>query len=151
MVVPPTSAESLTRTIIDTFDGIHLMMDSVNAFFIYDPDRTLPPERQIPFATLVSNDAYDQVSDLERPDVYRLNISLKKSTFQELFGTEPVDILIARCDFTALDTLMPHPEYGSMWWVCVLNPTTTFDTVMSLLAEAHDRASGRLERRIAEN
>lgn len=33
-------------------------------------------------------------------------------------------------DFTALDTLMPHPVYGSLWWVCVLNPgPKSFETV----------------------
>ena len=32
-------------------------------------------------------------------------------------------------DFTALDRIMPHPVYGKMYWVCVLNPSDeTFRT-----------------------
>ena len=37
---------------------------------------------------------------------------------------------------------MPHPVYGRMYWVCVLNPSDeTFATkVQPLLAEAYDMA-----------
>jgi hypothetical protein len=45
----------------------------------------------------------------------------------------------ANWDFTALDTLMPHPVYGRMHWVCVLNPRKgTFETIKPLLAEAYE-------------
>lgn len=41
-------------------------------------------------------------------------------------------------DFTALDTLKPHPVYGWMGWVCVLNPTrATLEQLEPLIAEAH--------------
>ena len=34
---------------------------------------------------------------------------------------------------------MPHPVYGKMYWVCVLNPSAeTFKTVRDLLAEAYE-------------
>jgi len=34
---------------------------------------------------------------------------------------------------------MPHPVYGKMYWVCVLNPSAeTFETVKGLLAEAYE-------------
>lgn len=33
-------------------------------------------------------------------------------------------------DFTALDQIMPHPVYGKMFWVCVLNPSAaTFQSL----------------------
>ena len=36
---------------------------------------------------------------------------------------------------------MPHPVYGMMYWVCVLNPgAATFKKVEELLAEAYDMA-----------
>ncbi len=51
-------------------------------------------------------------------------------------------------DFTALDVLMPHPVYGRNHWVCVLNPSdATFEKLKPLLAEAHDTAFRRIERR----
>jgi hypothetical protein len=44
-------------------------------------------------------------------------------------------------DFTALDSIMPHPVYSKMYWVCVLNPSEeTFKTVQELLVEAYDKA-----------
>ncbi len=45
-------------------------------------------------------------------------------------------------DFTALDQLMPHPVYGRMYWMCVLNPSDeTFATkVHPLLVEAYQLA-----------
>src|SRR5262249_8802349 len=112
---------------------------SGGTFFFVGPDRSLP------FATLVTSDEYDQASDLSRPDVFRLNVGVRKETFRSLFGGGPKRPGQAEAggghDFTALDRLMPHPVYGKMYWVCVLNPgEATFKTVQALLAEAHDRA-----------
>jgi hypothetical protein len=51
-------------------------------------------------------------------------------------------------DFTALDTLTPHPVYGWMSWVSVLNPSkTTFEAIEPLLAESHTLAIGKFARR----
>jgi hypothetical protein len=46
---------------------------------------------------------------------------------------------------------MPHPVYGRMYWVCVLNPSEeTFETkVRRLLAEAYDLAVSRYKRQAA--
>ncbi len=46
-------------------------------------------------------------------------------------------------DFTALNTLMPHPVYGWMTWVCVLNPTLETIELMEnqgLFEEAYQAA-----------
>ena len=51
-------------------------------------------------------------------------------------------------DFTALDQLMPHPIYGHLYWVCVLNPgAAAFPTVRTLLAEAYEMAVGKHAKR----
>ena len=46
---------------------------------------------------------------------------------------------------------MPHPVYGRMFWVCVLNPSDkTFETkVQQLLAEAYDLAVSKYKRQAA--
>ncbi len=124
------------------------MTDSGNSFFFYNPDSNVPPDHRFPFVTLVTNDLYDQFSDLNRPSVFRLNIGIGKQTFRSLFGENSSD-----SDFTALDQIMPHPVYGRMLWVCVLNPSEqTFETkVQPLLVEAYDLAvskhKGRAVRR----
>jgi hypothetical protein len=48
------------------------------SFFFYGP------EHKFPFATLVTNDAYDQASNLSRPSVFRLNIGISKQTYQSM-------------------------------------------------------------------
>jgi len=132
---------AITRYITETFEGVHVDTSTPDTFFIYDP------ERKFPFATIVTrDDDFDNASHLDRPDVFRLNIGISKATFQSLFGaraeTEPSH------DFAALDRLMPHPTYGRMGWVCVLNPSAeTFETLRPLLAEAYELSVERYGKR----
>lgn len=146
---------AITRYITDTFDGIDVAVASGDSFFTYDPDRTLPPDRWFPFATLVTGDRYDRASNLDRPSVFRLNIGISKQTYRSLFGahSSPSDAGDDErgYDFTALDHVLPHPVYGRMYWVCVLNPSaTTFQVVVQpLLTEAYDLAVGKYAKRVA--
>ena len=58
----------------------------------------------------------------------------------------------ATWDFAELDVVMPHPVYGRMHWVCVLNPSeATFETVKPLLSEAYDLNVARTVKRGAVN
>ena len=115
-----------------------------DTFFIYDPERTFEGTRRFPFATIVTKDygEFDDRSNLNRPDVYRLNIGLSKETFASLFPAG------GEHDFTALDVLMPHPVYGANHFVCVLNPSaSTFENLKPLLAEAYEIAVRRAQPR----
>jgi hypothetical protein len=148
----------MSQYITGTFEGVDSVTVSDNSFFFYNPDTDVPPDHRFPFVTLMTNDLNDQFSNLNRPSIYRLNIGISKQTFRSLFG----DIALpsvkesatlssehqSAYDFTALDQIMPHPVYGSMFWVCVLNPgEETFDTkVRQLLAEAYDMAVGKHKR-----
>jgi hypothetical protein len=144
---------TITRYITETFEGVDVVVapsdDAV--FFFYDPAREIPLDRRLPFATLVTSDAYDQFSDLNRPSVFRVNIGISKETFRSLFGSKASPSgggeVEGGYDFTALDRLMPHPVYGRMSWICVLNPgPETSETVRTLLAEAHSQAARRYAR-----
>ena len=111
-----------------------------DTFFIHDPDRNLEGSRRFPFATIVTKDYcdFDDMSNLNREGVFRLNIGVSKETYRSLFPDE------GEHDFTALDTLMPHPVYGVNHWVCVLNPSdATFDGIRPLLDEAYEIAVRR--------
>jgi hypothetical protein len=101
-----------------------------DVFAIHDPAGDLPPERQIPWATIVTSAAWDTASDLGRPGVIRLNLGLTRARYREL---EPE----LGEDLTALDVLLPHPEYAGRHWVCVLNPDTTMPLVRELADVAH--------------
>jgi hypothetical protein len=92
-----------------------------------------------------------------------LNIGISKQTFRSLFGMTKLasdqedaaesDDAPGEYDFTALDQVMPHPVYGRMYWVSVLNPSDeTFATkVQPLLAEAYDMAASKYKRRAARS
>jgi len=121
-----------------------------DSFFSYDPDGTAG--HRMPFATIVTNDydGFDTASDLNRPDVFRLNIAVGRTRFEELIGYPPAAHAerSAGLDYTVIDRLIPHPVYAPQAWVAILNPgETTAEPARSLLTEAHRRAAQRHHRR----
>ena len=116
------------------------------------PARATPSSSPPPSATLTQHTVcpsppsslkdygeFDNLSQLDRPGVFRLNIGVSRETFQILFGYLPgkKSAENTEYDYAALDTLMPHPLYAPQSFVCVLNPSPeTFETVKPLLAEA---------------
>jgi hypothetical protein len=148
---------TIVEYISKTFSGVDVVIgtDGIAAgdtFFIYDPNRNLDDKQRFPFATIVTKDYgdFDNASNLNRPDVFRLNIGLAPETFRSLFGARPSAPGAAgeddtRYDYTVLDQLLPHPVYAGQSFVCVLNPSAeTFEQVIRpLLAEAYARAARR--------
>ena len=140
---------AISAYITTTFEGVETVTVDDNIFYFYGP------EHMFPFATLMTNDENDTASDLNRRGIYRLNIGVDKATFHALLGASPApaddDAAADAVDFTVLDYLLPHPVYGKMFWVCILNPSaTTFATaIQPLLTEAYDRAVAREMRRVA--
>lgn len=136
-----------------TFENVNTTEDSGSCFFSYRPDPGIQLEGWQPFATLVVSDLYDQASQLNRPDVFRLNIGVSTATYRSLFGKPPValkegGVVNTGHDFTVLDRIMPHPIYAAMSWVYVLNPSEeTFKIVQPLLEEAYEKAVRRYETR----
>ncbi len=123
--------DALLHYLTSTFEDVQIQTVQGDHYIFYQT------ERHFPFATLVTSDAHDTVSDLNRPGIFRLNIGLSRETFHSVFETDTNDE-----DYTVLDRLMPHPVYGKMHWVCVLNPgPASVETVKTLLAEAYERAA----------
>ncbi|MFE2755879.1 DUF6194 family protein [Actinosynnema sp. NPDC059335] len=141
------NAEELTDHITSTFPGTRAMEAHGDVFFLYDPDGDLPPERQMPYATIVTGDHYERVSRLGEPGAYRLNIGLTKATYTAMFGPVPTGrdadgVFDTGFDYAERDRLMPHPVYASQHWVCVVSPSgATLDAVRPLLVEAHGFAA----------
>jgi hypothetical protein len=135
------NAEAVVRAITTTLAGVEGQHHAGDWYFFTGT------ERMMPFATLVTSNAHDTFSDLDRPGVFRLNIGVSKATFHSLLGAD-FD-LEGVYDYTALDRILPHPVYGKQYWVSILNPSeATFEaTVRPLLAEAHARSAARDERR----
>jgi len=152
-------SEGVVAWITGALDPIEHVETDGNWFFFFDPDHLFP------FATLVTNDLYDQASGLDRPGIYRLNIGVGRETWVRRFG-EPTKRQQgqhglgsgsdADFDFTALDVVMPHPVYGREHWLCVLNPSeATFESLKPALTEAWEidraRSLGQRSRGVARS
>lgn len=118
-----------------------------DAFFYYAPDGRLPTTVQ-PYGTIVTKDYPDDTaSALSPPGRWRVNIHVDRAVFRELTGEEPRSLGRPR-DFAAADEVLPHPVYGSLGWISVVNPgVRTTDTVVRLLRDAHEAARARFARR----
>lgn len=132
-----------------------------DAFIYYAPDGQMPRNVQ-PYATIVTKDyPGDTASDLDPDGRWRLNIHVGRAAFTRLTGEDPAkltrahdcltwahDCLTRAHDWAAADEVVPHPVYGSLGWVAVVNPgEATSDTVAQLLWDAHVAARARYERR----
>lgn len=136
--------EEIISFITTNFKDVKTVMANGDTFFFNDP------LQKFPFATLVTSDFNDQFSNLSRPGIFRLNIGPSKASFQSLFGTPPASKAsdydpIPGYDYTVLDKVIPHPVYGRMYWVSILNPSleTFTSQVQSLLADAYDLSAER--------
>lgn len=144
--------ESTVSAFLETLPGLDIL-DAPNArFFYYDPRKDIPHDGRQPFATTVSADDYETVSNLSRPGVYRLNIGVTHATYRALFGKEPAwgkdgGVVETGHDFAQLDTFLPHPWYAPMGWICILNPSgASWPRVQAYLLEAHAEAARQYAR-----
>ncbi len=146
-------------TAVRGFEGSHVLVPGPgdgspeaawgDAFFFYAPDGRPSPTVQ-PYGTVVTGDQPgDTASGLDRPGRWRVNCRVEKAEFRRLTGEEPRSLVLPR-DFTAADVVLPHPVYGALGWVAVVNPgERTLGTVLGLLRDAHEAARARYERRRA--
>ena len=108
-------------------------------FFYYSPTGIVPTTQ--PFATIVTKDyPDDRGSHLDRPGVFRVNVSSRADQFDELTRAAPGP--------SVPDAFNPHPVYGSLHWVAVVSPGAETDArLRELLRSAHLSARARMERR----
>ena len=98
----------------------------------------------------------DSASKLNTGNRYRLNLKISKGTFIKLFTLVPKrpaagEVIEGEYNFTELDKLLPHPVYGWMTWVCILNPTLkTIEWMESngLFEEAYDAAVATINKKL---
>ncbi len=118
-----------------------------DAFCYYAPDGVLP--RTQPFATIVTKDhPGDEGSRLDRPGAFRVNVSAGTSGFRAWTGRDPREPATDDVDPGTPDVVLPHPVYGDLGWLAVVDPgPRTEVAVRELLRTAHHLARGRYERR----
>jgi hypothetical protein len=147
-------ASTLVPAIERELTGIVTSSGSGDWFLFYDPDGVTAPDKRFPFCTLVTADRYDGASRLDRDaTTYRVNLGVDRATYETLFGPAPRqpaghEVIDTGFDYTFTDTIMPHPYYAPMHWVCVVNPgNRTRVQLASLLGNAHSHAKIRYDNR----
>ena len=129
---------------------------SVNSWgesgIFYNPNNIL--KRGIYVLTVKEKDGdNDNSSELNRENIYRVNIGIRKETFLALFGAVPArppkgGIVDMPFDLTKTDKILPHPVYAWMSWICVLNPSdTTFEQLKPLIKEAYEYAKEKYSKK----
>ena len=119
----------------------------------YNPSGKLP--KGIYILTFKEKDGpNDKASNVDREGVYRLNLGLSKETYRSLFGERPQrpsagEIVDTGHDFEKLDEIMPHPVYGWMSWIGVLNPSDrTFEKLKPLIDEGIELAKIKYAKKV---
>ncbi|TCD16758.1 hypothetical protein E0D97_03655 [Oricola cellulosilytica] len=140
--------------LLQRFDGVTVVEAWGEKSLFYNPGRLLP--RGVYFATLKEkNGDNDRASHLDREGIFRLNIGTTKPLFLERFGPPPPrpgkgGAVDGPWDFTALDTLTPHPVYGWMSWVAVVNPSEgSFHEIKPLIEAAYQKATTTFSKRVS--
>lgn len=152
--------QNLTPTLVidallSKFDGVTVVDAWGEKSLFYNPGGRLP--RGVYFATVKEKDGEnDKASNLNRDRIFRLNVGTTKPLFLERFGPPPPrpekgGVVEGPWDFTALDTLMPHPVYGWMSWVAVLNPSDkTFDELQPIIEAAYAKAKQSFLKKVVD-
>lgn len=128
------------------FENVREVEAGGDFFFMYKD------EEKFPFATIVTSDNdFDSVSNLNRDGFYRLNIGIDKATFQQLFASIPakagIGYVDSGIDFTEVNTLFPHPFYGTMYWVSIVNPAEgSYPQLKGFLEYAYAKAKTNYEK-----
>lgn len=147
-------AAALLRALERELPGIVTSSGSGDWFVFYDPDGVTVPEKRFPFVTVVTADRYDAASHLDRnAGTYRVNLAVDRRTYENLFGPAPrqaagSEVMDTGVDYSSVDTVMPHPFYAPMHWVCVVNPAEESKAQLEDLLECgHALAKRQYNRR----
>ena len=147
--------DAIIENLIARYDGTVVVNAWGERSLFYNPGGALP--RGVYFATVKEKDGTnDKASDLNRHGVFRLNIGTTRPLFLQRFGPPPArpgkgGVVEGPWDFTASDVLMPHPIYGWMSWVCVLNPTEeTLNGMEELVSAGFAKAKAAFDKKMRQ-
>lgn len=145
--------KDISEYILDQYRGVVAVDAWGEQSFFFNPDRRLP--RGVYFATLKDNDGdNDRGSNLSREGVFRFSFGISKSSYEEALGKRPArpaagGVVDTGHNFSELNTLLPHPVYAWMSWVCVLNPDKAMiQELEPLLNESYDLVVKKYAKRI---
>lgn len=137
------------------FDGVVPKASWGETSLFYNPGQALP--NGVYFCTIKEKDgANDKASQLDRCDVFRLSVGIGREAYEKQFGARPKrpvkgGIITAEYDFSAVNTLMPHPIYGWMSWVQILNPSEEALTeLLPFIDRAYTEAAIKFNKKVRQ-
>jgi hypothetical protein len=137
-------AESLCAALVRELSGVVITRDGGDSYLYYDPDGVTDPANRFAFATIMTTDAYDGASALGRDEhTYRVNLGIGRGPYEDLFGRAPREaaghrVIDTGHDYTRTDSVLPHPFYAPLHWVCIVNPgEATLEDLRRLTTTAH--------------
>ncbi len=146
--------EEIISHIESSFEGVKPKSSWGETSLFYNPNNLLP--NGVYFCTIKEKDGEnDKASMLDREGIYRVSIGLSQNTYECKFGSRPTRpakgcIIATNDNFTEKNELMPHPIYGWMSWVQILNPSKNkFNELLPLLEEAHSNAVIKFNKKAA--
>lgn len=146
------TAEEIIKYCTETLKDVVLVNSWGEQGIFYNPQQKL--KRGVYILTIKEKDGTnDKSSNLNRDNIFRVNLGIRKETFKKLFGEIPKRpaagcIVNMEYDFTATDKIIPHPVYAWMGWISVLNPSTeTFEALKPLIEEAYMFAKEKFGKR----
>jgi len=139
--------------LLKNYSGLKVINAWGETSLFYNPDSLL--KRGVYFCTLKDKDGEnDKASNLNRADVFRMNFGISKKTFLGIFKTIPKRpvkgaVIEGLYDFQACDTLTPHPVYGWMAWVSILNPSkSSLEDLQILIEESYKICIEKYEKKL---
>lgn len=150
----PTAA-GIVQTLLDDYPGTVAVAAWGETALFYNPGKRLA--RGVYLATVKSKDGVnDSASHLNRAGVFRVNLGTSRPLYLQRFGVPPPrpgkgGVVEGPWDFAALNRIMPHPVYGWMSWVAVLNPTLeTLVDMQPMIDAAYKKAVRAFDARAAK-
>jgi len=148
------SIEEVITYSLDTFPDLIEDWNWGERSLFYNPHRRLPKGTY--FLTFKVKDGANDSSSRIRPGDWRLNIGISKAAFTDRFGAVPArpaagGVVKTGHVFSQRDRILPHPVYGWMCWIAIVNPShETFEEIKPLLSGAYERAVQRYRSRMKQ-
>lgn len=145
--------EEILKRVQEQFNGLVINHNWGEVGLFYNPEGILP--KGVYVLTIKDKDGkHDCASNLDREGVFRLNVGISKETFELHFGKRPArpkagEVIDLPYDFTQLNTILPHPVYGWMSWISVLNPDESkFQLLKPFIEEGYSLAIQKYKRKV---
>ena len=144
--------EEMLKYCLENLEDVVLVESWGEKGIFYNPNNVL--KRGVYILTIKEKEgANDKSSNLNRENVFRVNLGIRKNTFLKMFSEIPKrpdagKTVKMNYNFTELDKIIPHPVYAWMGWISVLNPSKeTFENLKPLIHESYEYAKEKFKKK----